>query len=129
GSRPVGQLPHRSPVVGAASPLALGFLIVSGSPALRRSFPTASPHPHAMSSDEVQPPILPTVESQSVQNSSSADLSQSKITKAKTDPAWEYCVEVIDGGKKKICCCFCSTLVGGGDFQKRTNISCSRLQR
>jgi hypothetical protein len=36
-------------------------------------------------------------------------------TRRKTDPAWDYCIEIVEGEKKKIKCMYCNiTFQGGG---------------
>jgi len=36
-------------------------------------------------------------------------------TRRKTDPAWEYCTQIMEGGRKKIKCMYCNaTFLGGG---------------
>ncbi|KAJ1272699.1 hypothetical protein BS78_06G222800 [Paspalum vaginatum] len=39
-------------------------------------------------------------------------------TRKKTDPAWDYCTQFVEEGKKKIKCMYCNAVFGGGGIHR-----------
>jgi hypothetical protein len=68
---------------------------------------------HTVASSDTPTPVG--TENSNQNSTPSQEAATQGRTRRKTDPAWEYCTQIMEGGRKKIKCMYCNaTFLGGG---------------